>query len=51
MTWSYRVMDRGGQGYGAQPTFPAARTIDELQHNCHQYLAALDEPVCTYDTK
>jgi hypothetical protein len=49
MTWEYRVMNRSGElaiyevyyradgtveGYCAEPTFPAAGTIDELRENC-----------------
>jgi hypothetical protein len=64
MTWEYRVMNRGGElaiyevhyradgtvaGYGAEPTFPAAGTIDELRGNCQQYLAALEKPALVFE--
>ncbi len=61
MPWNYRVMNRDGelaidevhyddgrvQGYSAEPAFPAGPSLDELQANCGQYLAALREPVLT----
>ncbi|WP_093136208.1 hypothetical protein [Variovorax sp. OK605] len=64
MTWEYRVLDRDGelaiyevhhdehgrvQGYGADPTFPAAATLEELRVNCDLYLAALDKPILKYE--
>jgi hypothetical protein len=64
MTWEYRVMNRGGElaiyevhyradgtveGYSAEPTFPAAATVDSLRVNCHQYLAALEKPVLIFE--
>ncbi|MEO3713254.1 hypothetical protein [Roseateles flavus] len=37
------------QGYSAEPSFPAAPDLDALQLNCELYLAALREPVLTYE--
>ena len=64
MTWDYRVLKRDGelaiyevyygddgtvQGYSAEPTYPAAETMDALRENCHQYLASLEKPVIAYE--
>lgn len=64
MTWEYRVINRGGElaiyevyyradgtveGYSAEPSFPAGRTIDELRGNCHQYFAALEKPALAFE--